>query len=362
MHICIISSQYLGFGKVGGFGSMTRKLAVALAGAGHRVTVVVPRRKGQERFTERDGIRIIGLGLRQLLRGRVYHEVNADLYHSQNPNAMTWVAMRAQPQKPHVITCRDPRDLRDWVIELRHATWRRRLKTPLVLAFEAGPLVTAAVRRADVVGCPAHFLRDKVARMYSLKRRPILLPNLETIPEELAPKADLPTVCMVGRLDRRKRPERCLRLAGAFPNVRFEIVGKAEDPRWQRKLESMAAQFPNVVMRGYVDKFASDGLCQIYGRSWVLLNTAAREGLPITFVEAAARGCAILSKVNPDDFAARFGFHAAADNFEEGLRWLLEGDRWRDRGRAAYEYVKETYDEAKALEAHLAVYRNLLAS
>ena len=66
-------------------------------------------------------------------------------------------------------------------------------------------------------------------------------------------------------------------------------------------------------------------------KSWILINPAIREGLPNSYLEAAAHQTAILSYVNPDDFASRFGFHAATDNFEEGLTTLLKNNYWKHR-------------------------------
>ncbi len=362
MKICIISSQILGFGKIGGFGSMTRKLATALAKSGHDVSVVVPR-KGHQKFIEYiDGITIYGLGFSDLFNIKnIYKQIDADIYHSQNPNILSFFATIFEPNKKHVITCRDPRDFKDWVVETKYATWPRRLKTPLVLLLEAGPLISYAVKKADVVGTPANFLRDKVANMYGRKDA-ILLPNLENIPDTLPQKSDTPTVCYVGRLDKRKRPELVFYVAKKFPNVEFLMVGKAEDATHQQSLEAKAATLPNVKMLGYIDKHSSTKIEDVYNKSWILINTAAREGLPLTFIEAAAHGCAILSQVNPDEFASNFGFWAQNGNFEEGLEWLLEDNRWRDQGEKGFKYVTQVYDEEKALSTHAKLYIQLLQS
>src|SRR4029079_11879393 len=91
---------------------------------------------------------------------------------------------------------------------------------------------------------------------------------------------------------------------------------------------------PNLEMPGHVDQFASGAVASALNESWILVNTAVREGLPNAFLEAAAHGCAILSAVDPDGFASRFGVKVEADNFAAGLETLLQGDRWRVwRGR-----------------------------
>ena len=43
MKVCILSPQYFGYGKIGGFGSMSRMLAESLAARGVEVSAVVPK-------------------------------------------------------------------------------------------------------------------------------------------------------------------------------------------------------------------------------------------------------------------------------------------------------------------------------
>jgi hypothetical protein len=113
-------------------------------------------------------------------------------------------------------------------------------------------------------------------------------------------------------------------------------------------------------MTGAIDQFESDRLARIYERSWVLVNASAREGLPNTFLEAAASRCAILSTVDPDGFASRFGHHAADGDLAAGLRRLLDGGRWRDRGEAAGEFVKGVFETGRAIDAHLDAYHQVV--
>jgi glycosyltransferase involved in cell wall biosynthesis len=359
--ICIIASQISGFGKIGGFGSMTRKLAESLAETGYEVSVIVPKKKDQKPIEKDNGFLVYGISFKDLLKFKnVIREINADIYHSQNPNLFTYLALKAEPAKKHIITCRDPRDTNDWLIEMRYATWKRRLKTPFVYLFEDGPFIAKAVRKAHAVGCPAHFLKEKVARMYNRKDA-ILLPNIEDLPKEIPQKADTPTVCFVGRLDKRKRPELIFKLAEKFPDVRFLVAGKAEDQMQQVSLEKMAAKCPNVEMLGYLDKFNSGKLQEMYSRSWILLNTSAREGLPMTFIEAAGHGCAILSTVNPDHFASDFGVYAETPKeLEQGLKVLLESESWSKRGTKGYKYVINTYQKKSAFLIHSTLYQKLI--
>ena len=96
--------------------------------------------------------------------------------------------------------------------------------------------------------------------------------------------------------------------------------------------------------------------------AWILVNTSAKESLPVSFVEAAGRGCAILSRVDPDGFSSRFGCVVRNDDFASGLAYLLEGERWRELGRQGHRYVYERYRYDRAMSEHLRLYERVLAS
>jgi glycosyltransferase involved in cell wall biosynthesis len=230
------------------------------------------------------------------------------------------------------------------------------------MMFEEGPLVSWAIRRADCVAYAARFLEEKINWMYRPRVPLTFLPNIERVPNVVPTKSERPTACFVGRFDRRKRPELYIELAKSVPDVQFLMVGRAEDANWQRTLEKMAKPVSNLTLLGYIDKFDDDHFYDVYDSSWVFINTASREAHPLTFFEAAGRGCAILSHVNPDDFASKFGFWAADEDFESGLRNLLDHGDWQKRGEIGYEYVKKNYNYEKAVRAHTDLYAGLLRS
>jgi glycosyltransferase involved in cell wall biosynthesis len=172
-------------------------------------------------------------------------------------------------------------------------------------------------------------------------------------------KAGIPTVCFVSRWDKRKRPELFFELAKDFPHVRFIAAGKSRDPEYDQLLRQTYGGLPNLELAGFIDQFAGDGLSQLMGKSWILANTAAREGLPNSFIEAAAHGCAILAAVDPDGFASHFGYPVQNDDFSHGLRCLLENDTWRHLSETGYQYVKNTFALEPAIQRHIDIYSQL---
>jgi glycosyltransferase involved in cell wall biosynthesis len=360
LHVCLVAVEIFAWGRHGGFGRATRTIGRELARRGIRVSAAVPRRAGQPRIAELDGIRVHGLTPMELLgAGDAYRRIGADIYHSQEPSLGTFVAVRSAPEARHVVTFRDTRDAADWRTE-RDLPSRSRLQVFANRLYEDNFLVHRAVRRVDRCFVAAHMLTGKAQAKYRLASAPEFLPTPVRIPDGVE-KDPGPTVCYIARWDRRKRPEMFLQLARAFPRVRFVAVGKSRDPAYERVLREQCARLGNVEMPGFIDQFRSDELSRVMARSWVMVNTAAREGLPNAFIEAAAHGCAILSGMDPDGFASRFGHHAADDDFARGLASLLENDRWRQLGATGREHVRRTFSLETAIDRHIEMYEGLLA-
>ena len=358
MHICLISVEIFAWGKYGGFGRATRTIGSELAKRGVTVTAVVPRRSGQRPVEELDGIRVLSFRLSDLLKVTgLFRKVDADVYHSQEPSLGTYFAMRALPDRKHVVTFRDPRDAEDWRIELKLPTL-----SPAQVAsnwlYEDNVLVRGAVRRADGWFAAAKVLIPKAKAKYRLTAEPVFLPTPVRIPMNIQ-KSRTPTVCFVSRWDRRKRPELFFELVKSFPHVRFLAAGKSHDPNWDKYLRDKYGHLPNLEILGFIDQFKSDDLSRLLGQSWVLVNTAAREGLPNAFLEAAAHRCAILSAIDPDAFVSRFGYLVRNDDFAEGMRALLQNNAWEERAAQGYDYVCEVFALDKAIDQHLSVYERL---
>jgi len=358
MRVCLISVEIFAWGKYGGFGRATRTIAGELRRRGVDVTVVVPRVKRQPAQQELDGIPIHAVKPQRWPSAiELFRHVNADIYHSEEPSLGTYLAMRAMPERVHVITFRDTRDAHDWRTELSMPS----LSSAQVLAnwlYEDNWLVRRAVRNADALFAAAKFLIPKAKSKYNLKETPQFLPTPVNIPARVE-KAIEPTVCFISRWDRRKRPEIFFELARSFPQVHFIAAGKSRDEDWDRYLRAKYGQLPNLEIVGFIDQFQSDEIYNILSKSWILVNTAAREGLPNAFLEASAHRCAILSFVDPDGFSSQFGYHASRDDFAHGLETLLSNDGWRACGEKGYDYVSQQFQRDIAIDQHLAIYQRL---
>ena len=361
MHVCLLCIEFFGDSIYGGFGRATRFIGRELARRGITVSVVVPRRSPErpDEYTL-DGMTVHQVAPVRIDRAlRLLRSLRADVYHSQDTSLLTALAQWASPQSAHVITFRDPMDHVDWHIETAYAGmpragwWSYR-------QFISNPLVVHAVRRADARYGAATFIGHKTQAMYRLHDTPALLPSPVDVPDAKVPKATHPTICWVGRWEGRKRVEQFFDLAAANPQVACIAMGGARDVQRDAALRARYGTLPNVQMPGVLDQFTDPAWSRVMHESWILVNTSLREGLPTTFIEAAAHGTAILSVTDPDGFATRFGCRAEEGQLQPALHWLLENDRWRTQGEAGRAYVKTTFATEPAMQSHLAAYEDAI--
>ena len=73
---------------------------------------------------------------------------------------------------------------------------------------------------------------------------------------------------------------------------------------------------------------------------------------------AALQGA--LSNGDADQFCSRFGCHVTDGDFAKGLDFLLENDRWKERGAAGYDHMKEVFQVEKSMQLHIEWYNKAL--
>lgn len=365
MRICLICSQIAAWGKIGGFGINTRRLGRALVEHGIDVHVVVPRRVGQGRVETLDGMTVHGQSTTEVFFGKkLYQEIDADIYHAEEPTICAYWAQQAMPDRVHLMTSMDPREPSDWWVELKHATWSRRLKYPLQHYYEDGRKVHTSVRNAHDVFVEAPFLKARVQCLYHLNREPGLLPKPVEVPDGPFVKAERPLCVFLGRFDPRKRPELFFQLAARMPDVNFIALGKAHDRSYQAYLARHHFHLPNLDVTGFVDPFTDDTLHHILSKAWVLVHPAVREGLPTAFQEASSHEVAILAYVNPGNYVSSFGRVVSEagglETLEHELRQMIESQEWRHKGKSGREYNLKYHSISVSLAEHLKVYHSHL--
>jgi len=366
LRVCLIATEYPGFGPYGGFGVLTRDIAIGLVARGSEVFVTMPRKAGQKPIEQVDGLMLISypsptyVGLRHALPyAGLYRAIDADVYHSQEPSIGTAVAQAGDPDKIHIVTFQDPRDFMGWRVERAAESLSKFQEIRFWLRYRW--LMGKASRRANRRYSQAKFIAQETKRIYKLREVPPFLPNPLRLGEIKYPKATQPTVCYLGRWDARKRPELFLELAARFAHVNFIFVGAClNDPARDDLIRQQCRALKNITAPGWINP---EQRASILDSAWILVNTSTRECLPVSYLEAGARKCAILSHCNADDFASDFGFWAERgdlSDYVQGLEFLLANDRWRSLGEKAHLYVKNTHEYEKVIDQHLSVYRDAL--
>ena len=359
LHICLLCMELFGFGSTGGFGRATRMIGRELARRGNRVTIVT--RQSPFSQDRRSDFMLEGMRVRMYSPRRpfsslaIYRDCSADVYHSQDASLATLLAMQAMPEARHVVTFRAPLSREDIRIDRRfgEAGWRGQLMHFLQID---NPLVRRAVRSTPHRYVAAPGIAAKAMARYGFSEPPALLPTPVAMPATVE-KAMRPTVCFVGRWHAIKQPEHFLDLAQACPDIDFIAVGGAPEVAQDAALRARYGHLANLTMPGIIDQFSSNALSEILAKSWVVVNTSLREALPTTFIEAAAHRCAILSYLDSDRFASRFGLVSRPGELAQSLRDLLQGERWRRCGEAAYEHVRGIFSVDAAIDRHIQAYR-----
>ena len=342
--------EYFGWGKYGGIGKATKDIAEGLVKKGITVHAIVPRGHGQVETETVEGVKVHSFPLNGYQKiGGIIRKVDTDIYHSQDPNLGTLIGMSAMPGSKHVLTCQNPKTREDWKKVIEFYPFRRRVYNSLI-----EPFVSRRVKDLDAVYCQCNFIREKAAKCYDLRQTPEFLPNPVKI-LEYNKKSETEKIFFLGRFDKEKNPEKFFKLAEKHSGIKFVAAGRAHKSAIDQRLRG-TYNYPNLDLLGHVTGNEKE---QLLESGWILVNTSVSECLPVSFLEAASAGCAILSPHDPDGFASNFGYQVEED-YAKGLEWLLDGNRWRELGKAGHEYVKRTHEHKRVIDKHVQAYEKLL--
>jgi glycosyltransferase involved in cell wall biosynthesis len=217
-----------------------------------------------------------------------------------------------------------------------------------------------ALRRARVV-----FAQSEEAA--SALRHDVGISTIQVIPNghRLSPLKSVTreVILWVGRSDRMKRPDLFLDLAAALPEERFAMIcqratGDEDYPALVRR----AGTVPNLQ---FTERVRFDQIDPWFQRAKVFVNTSDSEGFPNTFIQAAQWATPIVSlNSNPDDFLVQHNCGVFAngsfDRLKEGLRFLLDRDRFVEAGANARHYVEQNHDVRRIVETYKQVFRSLV--
>ena len=367
--IRLISSEFFSWGEYGGYGAFTRKLGGELVKRGIDVECIVQKISDEQKpvgsWEEIDGVQVLTVPRGKLAKfhSKLYR-TDADIIHSQNERLDTFLSFcGVNHEAKKVITFQDPWTPEDYKANapyLPHKSLPKRLWNRYVEY-----LYKLAVENADITLTQAMFKIPAIQRMYNVM--PTWFPNMVDVPSRNLVKSDKPLVVFSNRLDPIKRPEIFCNLAAKFPDVEFYCLGKSNFGFDQTPWKNVK----NLHFTGFISQEEKFKLLE---KSWVSVNSSVYECLPVAFLEACAYKCAILSHVNPDNFASEFGWWTPLDgyrnfpfkmenvvyNFSLGLSRLLENDTWKIAGERGHQFIKKYCNTPVVIDNHIKMYKELV--
>jgi len=367
MKVQLVASEYFSWGVYGGFGAFTRKLAKELMDRGVEVEVIVQKisneQKPQGETELIDDVPVKTLPRRKIskLRNKSIYKTDADIIHSQCGMFDTYLSFIRNQEPKKIVTVQDLRNkietkaLQEYEKTSGYPWYKKLWGRYVYRCFQS------ATEQADIIGYQAQLLKPKIQKIYKPRNDVplVYLPNFIDIPKGNFNKTDKPSVLWLGRLDPVKRPELCFKLAVKMRDVDFYILGKAHDETRDKLFRSQWQNISNLHFLGFQSGQVKE---EILSKAWILINTSYYECLPVSFLEALAHKCALLSTRNPDDYTNQFGVHVKANvkALAWGLSLLLTNDSWRGLGQKGYNHVKHVHSTEKGVGNHIKLYRELV--
>jgi glycosyltransferase involved in cell wall biosynthesis len=220
-------------------------------------------------------------------------------------------------------------------------------------------LYAHGLRRADAILVQSASQAQTLARSYGLPSRVAGL--LVERPRPAAAR-DI-DVLWVGNIQRVKRPERVLQLAGRLPQAKINMVGgplPGQEALF-REVKHAAAAKTNLVFHGRASYWGAN---ELYGRSRVLVNTSDVEGFPNSYLQAWVRGVPVVTMIDPDGVIEREGLGLAVKSpaglaaavgslLDDAAGWQAASDRCRA-------FMAREYGEDRILAAYLDAFEEVM--
>lgn len=367
MRVGIVAAEFLepGATRIGGFGWGARRAATVLRDAGEHPVFVCPDVEALEATPDAfDGVPLVANHDGAVRFVRELRRVQPDVLLSVDYRPSYDTAFKALPRTPVVVWVRDPRPPEDvaTVAGIRDPEAPEEVPQGLG-AIDCTGIArivrwSALIRRRISFASPApDALAPKARGTYGHDPGGLaLLPNPIDVRREPGPKATRPRVAWLGRLDPVKRPWLFVELARSFPDVDFVMLGRSHfDGPGSWRPHGLP---PNVALRGNLS--GTDKHREL-DAAWVLVNTSVHEALAVSLQEALAARTPLLSCVDTEGIASRFGIFAgrhpgdgmaALPGLRAGMTRLLADGALRERlGAAGRAWVSGRHTPSHFLEA-----------
>lgn len=421
LRISFVCNEYFHFDEVngnlkpsnahGGFGFVTRMKAEYLAKIGYDVHVFIPASNFGENknysleinkvnvhayMAKKNKSNFIGKALRELhgLQENEYlesylKEIRPDILQSEDAPPAD-ILIKRDINIPFVMVSQDPFDSYDVNLLLDSENSYLQIPKSGILGYQLKPenyhfknkfLVDMANKKNFIkpmgnfiknsknikVFSVAKFISEKAKKMFNLPNAPDILFNPIDVLGLKREKYDEPTIVWVARWDPQKRPDMALLIAKQLPQFKFIMIGTANrnSAHYEVVEEYLKKQFSDLKNLKILGFISEDKKREIIGRSWALLNTSIREGLPSVFEEALAEGTPLVSYVDPDQYVSKFGIKAKSytvEDFVEAIKNIIKGEKFRDTRLTSIPFIKENHEATAVMNRHLKIYNEILSN
>ena len=223
--------------------------------------------------------------------------------------------------------------------------------------------------RRSIQGAAAVIAQSEVQRRLYREEFGVaseVIPNLVELPGRAVDAGADGAIVWLGTYKPGKRPEWFLELARRLPGRRFVMCGVIPIPpetrdAWEAARRA-AASYPNLEVRGYVERSRLD---ELYAGVSLFVHTSPAEGFSNTLLEAWARGIPSIVSVDPDGIVARERLGEAVGDLEALTaaveRWMADPAERRAAGERAREYVRTHHAPEAVLDRVAAVFDRAVA-
>ena len=202
----------------------------------------------------------------------------------------------------------------------------------------------------------SHVERFKKIGKDAKLTRLLLVPEFAGLDQKKIPPQKSVDLLWVARCHPVKKPERFLELVSALPETRCRMVCSPQDMQLFERVVSAAKQIKNLE---FLDGVPYREIQAHFDVAKVFVNTSTDEGVPNTFLHAAAGGTAIASLgVDPDGCLREFGAGFSANwNFYtllEGVKNLLNNQSaLLKAAEGSKKLLTEWHDNSRNVKAFL---------
>ncbi len=389
MNIGVVSREYPWRQPFGGVGTYSATLARALAGDGHRVTVVTQSPSAEAVDEELDGVRVVGLPLRppvllprfSVVEGARWSRLVARIFKRLGPASFDIV--EAPEMAGEALGLLGWRRRPPVVIKI-HSGCTHNLKLRGAYRWYHYPMYwreRQSLRRTPHVTAVSEVARRRNARTFELDLSHVQVLHNPIDTERFKPGAgrsgDAPTVLFVGHLNRIKGFDRVPAIIGQildqWPAVSFEIAG-SDQPLGQGS-DELATEFcrrrlrpehqHRVRFRGVVPY---ERMPDLYQRCDIVLAPSRAEAFPGVCLEAGASGLPVVGTAGTgmDAIVADGETGSLVDSPEPAAyarklsRLIADSARAQEMGRAARRRIVDRWGMRVVARQTRSFYRTVI--